>query len=117
MCSIDKNSNENVHASFQNSTKLIKFDENFSLPERKSPLILETINSHELDKYLSFEEKEHVYTFNGKRMKNSVTQFVERFFSKFDAKKVIEQMRNGKNWPRGINILYICYVLYAYIHM
>ena len=51
------------------------FGKDFSIPDRlESPLPLEQLNPHENDRMLSFDETCHRYTFDGKRMKNSVTQ-------------------------------------------
>ena len=66
----------------------------------EKPIYLQEVNAHKNDDKLTFDEKGHKYTFDGKVMENSVTQIVENFFEKFETDKVIERMMNGPKWPR-----------------
>ena len=66
----------------------------------EKPIYLQEVNAHKNDDKLTFDEKGHKYTFDGKMMENSVTQIVENFFEEFEADKVIERMMNGPKWPR-----------------
>ena len=52
---------------------------------------LEKQNPHPRDKKIEFDEKEHKYFVDGRDMDLSVTGFVQKFFDKFDANKIIEK--------------------------
>ena len=47
--------------------------------------MLAEINKHTNDHRISFDEAEHSYFINGKKIKFSVTQIIDHFFPKFDA--------------------------------
>ena len=63
-------------------------------------LELELINEHPIDYRITFDEKDHIYSFDGIPLKHSVTEFISRYFEKFDADLVIEKMKKGSRWPR-----------------
>ena len=63
-------------------------------------LELELINEHPIDYRITFDEKGHVYSFDGVPLKQSVTEFISQYFEKFDADVVIEKMKKGNRWPR-----------------
>lgn len=48
--------------------------------------------SCEMDKRIEYNEKEHVYLYKGEKIKTSVTKLIEKFFSKFDGKKVATEI-------------------------
>ena len=77
------------------------FGEKFSVPPiPTSRLSLQKKNPCALDEKITFDEKTHTYTLNGKPVKYSVTQIIEEFFEKFDGPVVVKKMMNGNNWPR-----------------
>ena len=59
---------------------------------------LQTLNSHERDSHISFDEPTHVYTIDGDSDYISVTTFNHDHFEKFDADKIIDKMMKSKNW-------------------
>lgn len=63
-------------------------------------LELELINEHPIDNRITFDEKEHVYSFDGVQLKHSVTEFISKYFEKFDADIAIEKMKKSSRWPR-----------------
>ena len=75
------------------------FNKAFKLPP-KIQSTYEIINSHPNDQLLKFEPNRHVYSYNGKELKTSVTSFIESYFEKFNPDEVIPRMMNGQNWPR-----------------
>lgn len=67
---------------------------------------LQEENEHERDKYLSFDEKKHIYTIKSPRLEDtkgekyvSVTTWIKGLFEKFDSDKVINNMMKSKKWP------------------
>ena len=77
------------------------FGERFSFsPIPQDLLLLQKKNPSALDAKITFDERSHTYTLDGKPVKYSVTQVVEDFFEKFDAPVVVKKMMNGNNWPR-----------------
>lgn len=64
-------------------------------------LELELINEHPIDNRITFDEKEHVYSFDGVQLKHSVTEFISKYFEKFDADIAIEKMKKSSRWPRA----------------
>jgi ATP-dependent exoDNAse (exonuclease V) beta subunit len=64
-------------------------------------------NKHPRDEHISFEEKDHVYTIHGKRGEyTSVTTWNHSHFAHFDADKIIEKMKKGKNWDNPLTNKY-----------
>lgn len=59
--------------------------------------LLEKKNEHPRDKYLSFDEKNHIYTYNDQTFL-SVTTWISSLFEKFDQEKIITKMMNSKSW-------------------
>lgn len=55
----------------------------------------------EIDKDIKFYEKYHIYEYKGEKVKNSVTQFISKFFEKFDSEKVVEGILSRPNYLRG----------------
>ena len=62
---------------------------------------LATINAHERDKYITFQEEGHKYTVDGKTDYTSVTTWIHSLFQNFDSDRVIENMMKSKNWPNN----------------
>ena len=60
--------------------------------------MLQTKYPHERDNNIKFEEKGHIYTINGNRGYTSVTTWIKKFFKKFDADKIINNMMKSANW-------------------
>jgi ATP-dependent exoDNAse (exonuclease V) beta subunit len=61
------------------------------------PNHLSTLNAHERDKNISFEEIGHVYTVCGERgTYTSVTTFIHKLFPTFDTTKIIDTIINSK---------------------
>lgn len=63
-----------------------------------NPTFLQEKNNHERDNHIVFDEGPHIYTIDGDSNYMSVTTWNHSHFSKFDAEKVINNMKNGKNW-------------------
>ena len=61
--------------------------------------MLATINEHERDKDISFQENGHIYTIKGETGYTSCTTWVKSFFEKFDANKIIDKMMAKPDWP------------------
>ena len=61
-------------------------------------MYLSKINKHPLDDHIKFDEGPHIYTIDGDSNFTSVTTWIHKHFSKFDADKIIHNMMNGKNW-------------------
>lgn len=63
------------------------------------PSYLSELNKHERDSDISFEEGPHIYTVKRERgTYTSVTTWVHKHFSKFDADAIIDKMMQSKNW-------------------
>jgi len=63
-------------------------------------MLLSKINAHLRDKKITFEETGHLYTIEGlKENPISVTTLIHKYFSKFDADKVIDKMMASSKWP------------------
>jgi len=57
-------------------------------------------NAHPRDAHISFDEPTHVYTINGSSKGIiSVTKFLGLFHAKFDADKVIRNIKASPKWP------------------
>ena len=69
------------------------------LPEGEM-FYLEEKYAHPFDKYIRFEEKEHEYFYEEKKVQFSVTQIVERFSEKFDQDVALVKMKKSARWPR-----------------
>ncbi len=59
---------------------------------------LKNKNKHPRDDHISFDEGPHIYTIDGESDFMSVTTWNHCHFPKFDADKVITNMKLGKNW-------------------
>ena len=77
------------------------FGNDFHIPPYLYPLPLETINKHEMDEKITFDESTHTYMVEGIKISKSVTKLTDEYFQQFDADSVITKMKNGKNWPRA----------------
>lgn len=74
---------------------------NFQIPyDSKRKLKLKEKNAHIKDELIQFDEESHSYMIENKPVGSSVTQFVDKYFHKFDADAVISAMQSGPNWPR-----------------
>ncbi len=62
---------------------------------------LEKLHPHENDSKIRFFEEDHSYTFDGNRMKWSVTSLIHGYFSQFDPEATVRKMMSGKRWPRA----------------
>jgi len=61
---------------------------------------LATINKHQRDDRIQFEEETHTYTIDGVREGwTSCTGFLHGFFEQFDADAVIAKMMKSPKWP------------------
>ena len=78
----------------------VDFNKGFKIKRPLGKLQLEILNEHPIDNKISFDEENHIYYFNGKQIRHSCTQVVERYFDKFDPDLAISKMRNGPRWPR-----------------
>lgn len=61
---------------------------------------------HDRDQYIDFEEESHTYTITHPNVIDpsaftSVTTWIHTLFSSFDADKIIEKMKNSKNWSKS----------------
>ena len=65
------------------------------------PEFLQKKNPHPHDERIQFDEPTHTYTIDGDSDYLSVTTFNHALFEKFDADKIIRNMRNSKNWPKS----------------
>jgi vesicle coat complex subunit len=54
-----------------------------------------------MDNAVVYDEVNHAYYINGKKMAHSVTGVVESCFEKFNPQVVAERMIQGSNWPRA----------------
>jgi hypothetical protein len=61
---------------------------------------LQLANPHPLDDSITFNEKDHVYTFRGQRVQHSVTEVVGSLCESFDATYAVDLMKKSRNWPR-----------------
>jgi hypothetical protein len=62
-------------------------------------LILSQLNKHERDKFITFDEKPHIYYLKGKRVTISVTGWIHQSFNEFEPHKAIFQMLSSKKFP------------------
>ena len=71
----------------------------------KDNKLLENINPHSRDKYITFDEEPHIYTVTIDGTEDdsymSVTTWNHSHFGKFDSDKVIDKMMKGKNWKKS----------------
>ena len=80
---------------------------------------LATVNKHERDDHVTFDEGPHVYTVDGDDSFMSVTTWNHSHFGHFDADKIIDNMMRGKKWKEGKRrwqvqgFATICYLLMA----
>jgi len=65
------------------------------------PTYLATINSHERDSHISFDEGPHIYTIDGESDFMSVTTWNHSHFPHFDPDIVIDKMMKSKKWPKN----------------
>ena len=77
----------------------------YVLPPGDAVGYLETVNSTERDRRLTFDEDTHTYTLlrdDGTRRptNGSVTYLAHKYESDFEPARVIAKMRRSKNWPR-----------------
>lgn len=78
-------------------------DEDFDASAYVLPASLNRLaqeHAHETDARVSFDEGLHQYSFDGRCMRNSVTQLVERYCAPFDMAAAVFKMKKGDNWPR-----------------
>lgn len=59
---------------------------------------LSSLNKHERDSHITFEEGPHIYTIDGDSNYTSVTTWNHSHFEPFNADKIICNMMKGKNW-------------------
>jgi ATP-dependent exoDNAse (exonuclease V) beta subunit len=60
---------------------------------------LSSINPHERDQCITFDEGPHIYTIRGDPSQyTSVTTWNHRHFEEFDSDKIIDNMMKSKNW-------------------
>ena len=59
---------------------------------------LSTINSHDRDKHITFDEGPHIYTIDGDCNYTSVTTWNHSHFEPFNTDTIIDNMMRGKNW-------------------
>ena len=64
-------------------------------------MYLADLNKHELDNHIKFDEGPHIYTIDGDSNYTSVTTWIHKHFSKFDADKIINNMMKSKNWENS----------------
>lgn len=70
---------------------------------KESWQILSTINEHERDKYIHFDEPTHTYTIKGTHEGYiSVTKLIHYFFPEFDADEIIKKMKNSSKWTDSV---------------
>lgn len=74
------------------------FGPGYILPTHRVKL-LETKCQHEKDIHVSFEEKNHIYTFHGVPMHTSVSGVAHEFEEPFNGPVVIHRMQQSRNWP------------------
>jgi len=60
------------------------------------PIKLATINSHERDQYVEFDEGPHIYTVRGEGGYTSVTTLNHSYFEEFDADGIITNILKGR---------------------
>lgn len=65
------------------------------------PTYLKEKHPHPRDERILFDEPTHVYTIDGDSNYTSVTTFNHKLFEKFDADKIISNMRKSKNWQNS----------------
>jgi len=63
--------------------------------------MLSTINIHERDKNISFQDIGHIYTIHGKQDYKSVTSIIKGYFNAFNADLIIDKMMNSSKWPES----------------
>lgn len=62
---------------------------------------LSSNNYHERDKYITFDEKPHIYTVKNNSNYTSVTTWIHSQFEIFNSNKVISNMMNSKKWKEN----------------
>ena len=60
-----------------------------------------TLNPHERDSHISFEEDGHVYTIDGETDFMSVTTWNHHHFKPFDADSIIQSMMSRDSWTKS----------------
>lgn len=63
--------------------------------------MLSTLNAHERDKYITFDEGPHIYTINGDSSYVSATTFNHKHFERFDADRIINNMMLSDKWEKN----------------
>ena len=63
--------------------------------------LLKSEHPHPRDDRILFDKRTHTYTIDGDSNYVSVTTFNHSLFEKFDADKIIANMRRSKNWPNS----------------
>ena len=77
------------------------FGAQFRIPPSDETFVLGDVNAHPIDKCVTFNEEQHIYSFNNEALSQTVTRLVGKYFEKFDAERDISLMINGSNWPRS----------------
>jgi ATP-dependent exoDNAse (exonuclease V) beta subunit len=72
-----------------------------SLTVSATPNYLATLNSHERDACITFDEGPHIYSINGDSNYMSVTTWNHSHFEHFDADAIITKMMSGKKWTES----------------
>lgn len=78
------------------------FDERYILPEHDPSMLLAKRNAHPMDARLVFLEEPHVYLFDGKPLRDSVTSVAHMCQEGFDRDAAVCMMRKStkERWPR-----------------
>ncbi len=77
------------------------FGKSFQLPARNDDIFhLQTKHIHPNDDKLTFDEEPHIYYYDNKPIKLSVTGLVDTYFDKFNPEEAVAKMMDGRNWPR-----------------
>ena len=63
--------------------------------------MLSTLNAHERDKYITFDEVPHIYTISVDSSYISATTFNHKQFEKFDADKIINKIMLSDKWEKN----------------
>ncbi|CAE7208534.1 unnamed protein product [Symbiodinium microadriaticum] len=62
--------------------------------------VLSRANLHPRDRNLQFQDTDHIYTWEGRRVSVSVTSLIHGLTHQFSPADALRAMRNGRNWPR-----------------
>ena len=66
-----------------------------------TPTYLATLNPHERDSHIQFDEKPHIYYVDGDSTYISVTKWNHSHFKPFNADNIIHKMMQSKKWPNS----------------